>query len=44
MKFCKGCNIDKDCSYFNKDKREKDGLNSRCRECVNNRRKKHHMM
>jgi hypothetical protein len=40
MKFCKGCNIDREYIDFNKDKREKDGFNSRCRECVNSRRKK----
>jgi len=38
MKLCKGCNLSKSLTYFNKDKREKDGFNSRCRECINKRR------
>lgn len=38
MKICKSCNILKNIIFFNKDRREKDGLNSRCRECINRRR------
>lgn len=32
-KFCKGCNIEKSNSNFNKSSKNKDGLQSYCKEC-----------
>ena len=37
MKRCSKCEIEKDESDFYKDKRVKGGLNSRCKECINQR-------
>ena len=35
MKTCNRCNKQKEKKYFGKDKRNKDGLQGRCKECVN---------
>jgi len=37
MKKCSICDIEKDYTSFNKDKNKKDGIESRCRECMKKR-------
>jgi hypothetical protein len=41
-KVCSKCGIEKDLSFFNKDKSSKDGLQSKCRECQKILRKKYY--
>lgn len=39
MKKCSKCNIEKELSEFNTAKNNKDGLNSRCKKCINEYKK-----
>ena len=41
MKKCTKCNIEKDFSEFGNEKKGKNGLKSKCKECENNYRKQY---
>jgi hypothetical protein len=43
MKKCNNCNIEKENSYFNKKKDNKDGLRGDCRECQSIKRKEYYL-
>ena len=41
MKYCKCCGIEKDESFFYKNKNRKDGLNFYCKDCTNKKQKEY---